>query len=267
MRALLRTPLAPIALLACLCACEGLDVATGAAYMQSRVRGDSALGDSTGGSLPPTRISQSRDLGLGDDDPAVMLFGEVSRDEWHFRGNFFTFQDRGTGVLPGPYGDLPAGSAVTADFDFVGARIDATYDVVDLDYFQLGVGGAVDYFDLDIDLDAVGLAQRESLESDVLVPMPFVRAHLTEGIVTGDVSIGGMGGDFGDGDGVWIDFESMLRVRPTSMIEFFGGYRWLRIDGDGVVDRHAYLADFEISGWFVGGAIHFSKPRREPSLF
>jgi hypothetical protein len=61
----------------------------------------------------------------------------------------------------------------------------------------------------------------------------------------------------------------MLTYRPFSWLEVLGGYRWISVDGDGVIDNQAYAADVEVSGWFLGGAVHFGfeRTRPEPSLF
>ncbi len=252
-------PLRPLwALWACAAfgGCEGLDVGAGAAFIESRLQGTVALVGSGGGSLDDQQIDLD-EVGVEDPSASLLVFAEAKVDRWRGRFNAFRFADNGTGALSEPFGNLAAGTAVDASFAFENAKVSATYDLLDLDYFRLGAGVAADYIDAQIDIAAQTVASRETVHSTVIVPMPLLRAELQEGMVIAFAELGAMGGDFGDGQAVWVDLETGLRVRPWPALELFGGYRWIRNDGDGVVGNQAYAADLEVAAWFVGAAVHF----------
>ncbi len=253
----LRTPLL-LSVLLVSAGCHGVELTTGAAYLNTNLRGDAALGPSTGSvAIGERLVDLDGDAGLEDRDSSVYMFGEAVAQRWRLHASAFRRDDAGNGTLPAGFGDIPAGTPVAADIDLTNIRVALTYDVVSEPGYWVGLGVAGDYFDWDLDVVSHATLARESVRSDVLVPMPYVRAGFTDKGMTGTLAFGGMGGDLGDGDGTWLDFEAMLSYRVTRWFEVLGGYRWARIDGDGVVDGRAYIGDFDLSGWFVGGALHF----------
>ena len=257
-----------VGLAAALPSCQGLDVVVGAAYLQSEARGTTSLGP-TGTTVPISalQLSLAGDLDVDDDSPSLYGFVDAKIDRLRVHASAFRFEARGNSVLPRGYGDLIPGTPVGTDLDFTNGRLAVTYDIVDLDYFWLSVGAAADYIDWDIDVVAQNMAASEALRSEVVVPMPYVRFGLIEGDVAAQAAVGAMAADLGDGDGTWVDLEAMVSYRPASAFELFGGYRWIRVDGDGIVTNQAYDADLEVSGWFLGGALHFGFQRPKAGLF
>jgi hypothetical protein len=112
----------------------------------------------------------------------------------------FQFSDEGRGRLAEDFGSLPninGGLPVQTGFDMFNAKVSYAFDI-GIGPVAISPGIAIDYFDLQMDVqDAFGLAQ-ESVDLNGPVPLGFLRASLDLEIVSAFAEVGYIGADVSD---------------------------------------------------------------------
>ncbi len=194
-------------------------------------------------------------LGLGDTEVSPYVHLQADKEKHRFRIHGFLANTEGSGTLTGAYGDIPAGSVVSTSADFYAIQATYAFQVYRDDHWRLAFGGTLGAYGLDV--AARSTSGRESVETSLLIPMPYVEGEAFVGpvILGGDAAI--MAGDFGDGDGRYGDVEAYVKVRPQADFELMVGYRYVLLDAAGVATSRDFDADLEARGFFVGGGIRF----------
>lgn len=243
-----------VAPLLALPSCYQFQVSAQAAYSQLALDGD--IGYQSGS----TNASISQDVqsafGLGDDQgaPYARVMLDLGTPVLAVSG--FTFDEQGTGVLQANFGDIPAGIGVQSDFAMKSAKASYAFQI-DLGPVAIAPGIAVDYFDLDIDVNDVFGAFQEHVQLAGPVPMLFLRAEADIGIASAVVEGGYMEIDIKDVTASLLDLEAVVEVRPTALVHLLAGYRMLNLRADGLIDGDTFDTDFTLSGFFVGGGVRF----------
>ena len=250
---------AQVGLVVCLLAlpsCMDLRARAYAGYMQSELSGDLGLAPSFAPAAVSTSVDVEDSFGVSDEgSPYVRL--EAAAGPLNFTASAFRYDSDSTGTLQANFGDITAGLLVNTETEFFNAKGAVTFDILDVGFLRLSPGLAVDYFDIDVSVTAVGLGAQENLDVQAPVPMLFAQAEATVGPVAATVDVGGIAIDVGDVDGTYFDVEALLRVAPVSHIEVFAGYRWINMDGKGTADGQDFDADLTLQGWFLGGGFTF----------
>ncbi len=195
-------------------------------------------------------------LGLGDKEvsPYVRLQWDHERHRVRIHG--FGFESSGSGVLAGDFGGIAAGSAVSTSMTFFNTSTGYSYALLEDQNFRLGLGGQLAFNVLNV--AARSGAGREEVETDVLVPEPFIDGEIYLGErVTIGANAGLMAVGLRDGDGRYWDVDAWGRVRLSDEIELVAGYRYLLMDVHGTASSRDYDADIEVQGWWIGGGIRF----------
>lgn len=235
--------------------CAGNTHHLDAGVMFARARGEIALQNS-GGTLELGNNQHTLGaLGLDSTEASPYLKYETVHDAHHFRANGFKLDSEGSGTLGSDFGDITIGSAVQSSLDFTAVAGVYVYDLLRDDQFRIGIGGQLAYYQLDVTARSGG--SHESVTTDVIVPMPCVEANWYLGNFTLFGSGAVMGADLGDASGRYIDLEGSLRWKVLPEFDLFGGYRYVLMDAYGEASSRDFDADVEVSGWFLGGAIHF----------
>lgn len=247
-------PLLVAAPLLVLPSCYQFEVTAQAAYAQLSLDGD--LGYQNGSTSANIQQDIESAFGLGDDQGAP--YGRVMVDVGVpvLAVSGFQFDESGTGVLQANFGDVPAGLGVNSEFEMINAKASLAFQI-DLGPVAIAPGLAVDYFDLQVDVQDVFGAFQESVDLAGPVPMLFLRAEADLGFVAAVVEGGYMEIDVDDVTASLLDLEAMLELRPTTLIHVFAGYRLLNLVADGEIDGDTFDTDFTLSGFFVGGGLRF----------
>ncbi len=210
-----------------------------------------------GGSLElgQNQNAVDRDLGLGDTkaSPYIRLQWENARHRVRLHG--FAFSEEGQGTLAGDFGGLVAGSQVTTTMDYLSIAANWTYELLRGDHYRLGAGAQAGYYSLDI--EARSTLGRESVETSVLVPMPFVEVEGLFDPFTLGANCSLMSADLGDANGRYLDAEGYVRFSPGKDFDFFAGYRYVVLDCFGRAGSRDFDADIDIQGFFFGAGIRF----------
>jgi hypothetical protein len=194
-------------------------------------------------------------MGLGDTEVSPYVHLQADNDRHRFRVHGFMLDAEGSGTLAGDYGGIAAGSQVSTSMDFYAIQGTYAYQLLREENWRLGIGAALGGYGLDIAARSSG--GREEVETSVIVPMPYVEGELLFGPLVVGVDGGYMGGDFGDGDGNFLDAEGYVKWRPTEDFEIFGGYRYILLDAFGNASGRDFDADMDVTGFFFGGGIRF----------
>lgn len=249
-----------LAVLPGLAACDSIQTTElRAAYLQSELSGDIAVGPSTGGaSLDARRNSLTGDLGIDDSNPSLLVSGAIRTTIGRFGGSAFWFDDSSTGTLGQDFGDIPLGTAVDTRFEFLNVKTYWVYDVVEERDFRIAPGIAVNFIDMQTEVRSTAAAQAfEEVEVFAPVPMLFLDGEARLGPVLVAAQGGGMRIDLDDGIGTYWDFEGRVGFEPTDDVEVFAGYRYLSIDSKGIASSRDAKVDIDVHGWFLGGAFRF----------
>ena len=245
--------------------CESTRTTLGAAYMQTSFAGDLALSGAAATPLKQRRNSLRQSMRLDDAEPTPLIKASVERDRASFNLSGFWTHTAGSGPLAAPFGDLPAGSQVRNELTFANVKAVGRYDLIPSESFTFAPGIGVDYFHIDVESRRTTGVGFEQVENDVLVPI----ADLLVGVNLGGVEVSAEGAwmdaDLGDADGTYWDLDGMLKVRPSEKFSLFAGYRWIKMDANGLADSRQYESNIEVSGWYVGGELTFGGKRRESS--
>lgn len=238
-----------------LAACAGYTHRLEAGPLFVRPSGDAALQNVAGNLALGAERNSLGELGVDDTETAPNVALTVIGDRHRVRARGFWFEGNGTGTLAGDFGDLASGTAVSTALDVVSVHGAYTYEMHRDDDWRWGLCGALSY--TQIDYLVASTTSSEDLAVDVIMPMPVVEAEW----FLGDLSLAGTAGlmqaRVGDNDSLVIDLEALARWRVMPELELQGGYRYLRIDGDGNAEGREYQADLELQGLFVGAVLRF----------
>jgi hypothetical protein len=228
----------------------------GAAF--TRIQGEIAL-QNTGGNLNlAANMNDVKDqLGSGDGDASPYLRFEADWGANRVKASGFSHNSSGTGTLAGDFGDLPAGTAVSTDLDFTNATVSWSYDLMPGSLLRLAPGVEVGYYSLDVTVRAISSTAFENVDTDLIVPMPYMEAEVDLGAVSLAANAGLMAVNLRDANGRYWDAEALLRARPADKIELIAGLRYLLFDAHGAASGRDFDSDFDVFGWFVGGGVKF----------
>lgn len=247
------------AALAALPSCAGQTYHVDVGAMFAKTSGDVALQNSAGSlQLGQNKNNVDDNLGVGDLEasPYVRLQGD--QDQHRLRLHGFGIDTKGSGRLAGDYGDLvnqPGGTQVTATLRFFALGATYAYELLRDEHYRVAAGAALNFYSLDVAArSAIG---RESVQTSVLVPMPYAEVEGYLGPVTAGVNAGFMSADLGDANGRYIDVEAFLRWQAVEELDAMVGYRYLIMDGAGNASGRDFYADVAIQGFFVSGGVRF----------
>ncbi len=241
-------------------ACSSTVVSVEAAYMQTEVAGNVGLGGSSGGALATHDLRH--DLNLTADAGSPYGRVELYGDRWRLSVSGFGHDQSAGSVLAQPFGDIPTGTPVNTDFTALNVKATLGFDLLDLPfgdwgYFRFAPALSGDYIKTETRVTAQTIAAFESVDTQVIVPMPTLIGSLGLGPVEGRVDAGGLRADLGDGDGEYFDVEAFVFVRPTDALEIVAGYRWIKANVNGTADSRDFVSNVQLRGWFLGGGFRF----------
>lgn len=242
------------------CSCKGTEGRIYGGYFQSTVTGEMAL-DSSAGGLPlgTNRNDIEDDFGITDSSPSLWLRGEIEPPKaGRFTLSGFHYESSGTGTLSRRFGDIQVGAPVDTDLRFDNLKATWTWDILEGDWYRLAPGIAVDVFAIDTKVRSSSPVVA-SEEVDILAPVPmiYLQGSIGTGIIALDLEGGWMKADLNDIDAEFLDLEAMLRLKIGKGVELLGGYRYIRIDGEGIADGRRFETDLQLNGWFAGAGYNF----------
>ncbi|MBL8729572.1 MAG: hypothetical protein JNM25_14150 [Planctomycetes bacterium] len=237
-------------------ACVGQTYRVDVGAMFAKASGNVTLQNSAGNlQLFQEKNFLDNDLGVGDIEPSPYLRLQADQEQHRLRAHGFGVDATGSGTLAGDYGDLAGGSQVTTSLRFLAAGLTYSYEIARDENYRVGVGAALNWYSLDV--SARSSVGRESVQTDVLVPMPYLEVEGFLGPLTAGANLGLMSADLGDANGRYIDLETYVRWQAVEQLDVMVGYRYLVMDPAGRASSRDFDADVEIQGFFVGGGVRF----------
>ncbi len=235
--------------------CYQFEVSAQAAYAQLALDGDFGYQNGATSAVVSQDIESAFGLGEDQGTPYGRLTFDTGVPIVTISG--FLFEETGTGVLAADFGDIDAGVAVNTDFELTNAK--ASYALqIRLGPVTLAPGVAADYIDLNVDVQDVFGAVRETAELSAPVPLAYLRAEVEIGPFAAVAEGGYMDIDIDDDVSTkLLDLEALVEFRPGDLLDFFVGYRHLALEANGLVDGDTFDADVTLSGFFVGGGLRF----------
>lgn len=253
-----RLPLAVLPLLF-LCSClSPIGARLHVGYIALEPTGDFGLEDSIS-SMPlgDIKIEVDDEFNL-EDAGAPYLRAEVNIADWDFSLSGFHYDDSADTTLNTEFGDIPAGSLVHSELEVYNVKVAATYKLIEVPFAHVGVGAAIDYFAIDMDVFSTApVVAFEKVDFRAPVPMLYARAGANVGIVSANLEVGWLSVDLQDGKGNFLDVDAMVTVSPTPVLDLFVGYRYISIDALGEADGQDFDTDLQLGGWYVGGGVTF----------
>lgn len=214
-----------------------------------------ALQNSTGTLAGEYENNLGRDLGLDETEPSPYLRFQMDKDRHRVRVHGFAIDSDGNGVLANDYGNIVAGTPVTTKMEFFTIAANYGYQIFRNEHWRFAVGGQAGLYALDVAARATG--GREEVETDVLVPMPFVEGEFLLGSLTFGANAAVMAADLGDAAGRYLDVEGYARWSAAKDFDFFAGYRYMVLDAYGQATSRDFDADVDVEGFFFGAGIRF----------
>lgn len=241
---------------AALTSCVGQTYRVDVGAMFAKASGDLTLQNSTGTlQLFQNKNDLDDNLGVGDIEPSPYLRVQADQERHRVRLHGFGVDSTGSGTLAGAYGDLVAGSQVTTALRFYAIGVTYAYELLREEHLRVAAGAAFNWYSLDV--SARSSVGRESVQTDVLVPMPYFEVEGLFGSLSAGGNLGFMSADLGDANGRYIDTELYLRWQALEQIDFMGGYRYLIMDSAGRATSRDFDAEVEVQGFFVSGGVRF----------
>jgi hypothetical protein len=194
-------------------------------------------------------------MGLGNTETSPYVRVQMDKDRSRFRVHGFGIDANGSGTLTKDFGGLVAGSQVTTSMEFLAIAANWGYQLFAGEHYRLAAGAQAGFYSLD--LSARSAIGNEQVQTEVLVPMPFVEAEGLFGAFTIGGNFGFMSADLGDGSGIYIDTEAYVRWTGPKGFDLFGGYRYLSIDAAGTAQGRAFDSDIDVQGFFFGAGLRF----------
>lgn len=228
----------------------------GAAF--ARVQGEIGLQNSSGGLSLAANMNDVQDqLATGDSDQSPYLRFEADWGPNRAKISGFGHNSAGSGTLAGAFGDLPSGTQVSTDFDFVNVTASWSYDLMPSSLLRIAPGVQVGYYSIDIITRAQSLSAFESVDTDTITPMPCLDAEVDLGFLSIGANAGLMVIDLRDATGRYWDAEGYVRSAPADNLEFIAGVRYLLFDSHGEASGRDFDADLDVLAWFIGGGVKF----------
>jgi hypothetical protein len=241
-------------------ACKANSTTVDAGAMVSWLDGSIALQNSSGNlSLGGQRNDLDGDLGMGSTQASPYLRVQWDGHPHRVRAHGFGYDANNTGRLTGDYGNIGAGASVSTSIQYLATAASYSYALTGSPHYRVGVGGQLAYYLMNAAVRTGGLGgTREEVETDVLVPMPFVEAefYFRDAFTVGG-NLGYMSADLGDAKGHYTDLELWGKFQATKKLDLLFGYRFIAMDGRGQASTRDFDADLHIQGLFVGGGIRF----------
>ncbi len=242
--------------LSSLTACAGQKYRVDVGPFFARARGDVALQNAAGSlQLGQVQNDVESDLGLGETEPSPYLRGQWDRDRHRVRLHGFGIDSEGSGTLAGDYGGILAGSVVATEMEFLSIAANYGYELLRGRNHRVAVGGQLGFYSLDV--EARSTPGLESVETSVLVPMPFAEVEALLGKFTLGTNLAWMTASLRDAKGIYIDLEAYARWSAAPDFDFFAGYRFVSLDAAGKATSRDFDADVDVQGFFVGAGIRF----------
>lgn len=239
-----------LVLLACFAACAGSKYHVDVGPFFAKSRGEVAMQNASG-TLDLGQNKNDLDaFGLGDTQSSPYVRAQWDLKRHRVRAHGFSFGQDSNGTLDRDFGGLVAGSQVVTTMDFLAIDVNYAYELLRGKNYRFAGGVQLGYYALD--LQARSAVGREELDTTVLVPMPFLELEGLFGPFTLGGNISAMKADLGDADGRYLDAEAYARWSVAPNLDFFGGYRFVRLDGSGIASGRAFDADMDVHGYFFG---------------
>jgi hypothetical protein len=245
-----------VSLLVPLAACAGTNYRGSVGPLFAVTNGEVAL-QNAGGTLAlfDNQNDVDSELGLGDTEVAPYIRLQSDKERHRVRLHGFGFDANGGGTLAGDYGGIPAGSQVTTSTEFFAIAANYGYEIARSEHYRFAVGGQAGFYKLDI--AARSTIGRESVSTDVLVPMPFAEFELLLGSVTIGANAAIMAADIRDASGRYWDMEGHVRWQATKEFDVMAGYRYILLDAYGTATSRDFDADVDVQGVFITAGIKF----------
>jgi len=244
------------ALLFAACAPHTFRADVGAAF--ARVEGQIGLQNSAGSAVLGDNMNDLQDhLGVGDEDESPYVRLEADWGANRVKASAFTHNSAGSGTLAGAFGDIPAGTQVFTDFDFVDVTASWSFDLMPTPTVRIAPGVQVGYYSLDITTRAPSLSAFEQVDTDIIAPMPYLDTEVDLGWISFGVNGGAIAITLTDATGRYWDAEGYVRATLMQHVELIGGVRYLLFDAHGEASHRDFDADLDVFGWFIGGGVRF----------
>lgn len=245
-----------LVLLPCLVSCAGQKYIVDVGAMFAKSAGNVALQNDAGTlDLGQNKNDLHRDLGLGSQQSSPYVRVQTDIGRHRVRANGFSIGEDGEGTLSRDFGGLVAGSQVVTNMQFTAIDANYGYELLRGTNYRFAGGAQLAYYVLDVRArSSLGF---EEIDTSSLVPMPFVELEGLFGSLTIGANVAGMVANLGDADGRFLDTEAYVRWTAAKSLDFFGGYRYVSIDGSGTASGRDFKADFDVQGYFFGIGLAF----------
>ncbi|HEB52186.1 MAG TPA: hypothetical protein ENI87_02905 [bacterium] len=219
----------------------------------ARARGVVALANSSG--FLPVANSLEDDMGLGESEAAPRIAASTRFGDHHVRLSGFYIDTEGSGALNQDYGNILAGTQVQNTLDFFAIAGSYSYELEREENYRLAVGAKLAYYSLDVTARSPG--GREQVETDALVPMPYIEGEYYWEDLTIGANFGVMSADLGDATGRYWDGEAFARYAIDDRYDVRVGYRYLLLDGYGRASSRDFDADLTVQGVYLSAGVRF----------
>lgn len=236
-------------------ACAGQTYRAEVGPMFARARGEFALANSS--QVMQSNNSLKGNLGLGDSEVSPYLALRTDYNKHRVRLNGFYLDSEGSGTLANGYGNITAGTQVQTSMDFFAIASNYSYEVLRKDNYRIGLGAQLGFYSLDVSARPTIGAGRESVTTEVFVPMPYVEIEGMWKDFTIGANMGVMSADLGDANGRYWDLEGYANWAVNDSYDIKFGYRYLLLDGYGRASSRDFDADVDVQGLFLSAGIRF----------
>lgn len=222
---------------------------------------DGSLGLSNTTLTDLDEIDLSSQLSLDDADVAPLPRAELDFGFLDLAAWGFTTEASGRGTATADFGDITAGSDVESELALSMVQLRVLGDVIDSGPFQLGVGLAAQWVDVQLDVHEVVFGLDESIDVQQAVPLLAARATFDLGALdlvplSFELSAAGVKLSYADIDGALLDVEALVRWR-FGLFGLFAGWRHLLVQIDGEASGQAFDGDVTLSGVVAGLTLRF----------
>ncbi len=238
-------------------ACKGMVYRADAGPMLMVAKGPVALQNAAGNlSLGQNQVDLHDELGLGEANVAPYLRLQGDKDMHRIRLHGFGYNQNGTGTLQHDFGGIVSGSQITSSQQVYSVAANYTYQVARGNHYRLGLGAQLGYYEFDVNVRRSG-GGRESVSTNVLVPMPYADLEFLWGTLSIGANAGFMSIDVRDGNGQYWDLEGYLRWQATRKLDLMAGYRYIVLDTFGTAGARDFDSDVDLQGLFFTAGVKF----------
>ncbi|MCA8973205.1 MAG: hypothetical protein KDC98_00715 [Planctomycetes bacterium] len=235
--------------------CWQFQITAHAGFSQLSLDGD--LGYVSGTTTSSFDQNLKDGFGLGDAQGSPYARVGLDMGTPTLAASAFQFSDEGQGVLSANFGsNLVANTSVVSSFDLTSIKASYAFEIP-MGPVSISPGLAVNFVDLSILVrDGLNIAS-EDVQLQAPLPMLFARAEVDIGIAT----LVGEGGyvaiDVQDIAAKMLDLEALVQFDVFGPLELFAGYRYINLQGDGLIDDDSFDINLGLSGFLIGGGITF----------